>query len=75
MGKVVNAIDGMTLTIEQHFPIEGKGQLVGISNCANTAEVGDFVSVTDGFLRGQSLRGSWNTSVLTVDMNWYTNHS
>ncbi len=68
MGKVVNAIDGMTLTIEQYFPIEGKGNLVGISNCANTAAVGDFVSVTDGFLRGQSLRGSWNTTVLIVEM-------
>jgi CRISPR/Cas system-associated exonuclease Cas4 (RecB family) len=68
MGRVVNAIDGMTLTIEQHFPIEGRGQLIGISNCANTAAVGDFVSVTDGFLRGQSLRGSWNTNVLTVDI-------
>jgi len=67
MGKVVNAIDGMTLTIEQHFPIEGRGQLVGISNCSNLAKVGDFVSVTDGFLRGQSLRGSWHTNVMVID--------
>jgi CRISPR/Cas system-associated exonuclease Cas4 (RecB family) len=67
MGKVVNAIDGMTLTIEQHFPIEGRGQLVGISNCVNSAKLGDFVSVTDGFLRGQSLRGSWHTNVLVID--------
>ena len=37
MGKVVNAIDDMTLTIEQHFPIEGRGQLVGIYICANFA--------------------------------------
>ena len=67
MGKVVNAMDGMTLTIEQHLPIEGRGQLVGISNCVNFAKVGDFVSVTDGFLRGQSLRGSWYTNVLVIE--------
>jgi len=63
IGRVVRVSDNQAFTVEQMFPGGDAGQLVGISNCAHTAQKDDVVSVVDGKLTGQSLRGSWYTRV------------
>lgn len=67
-GRVVKVIDERTFTVEQIYPIDLTGQLVGVSNSAHEVRENDIVSVTDGFLRGQSLRGSWYTRTVALDV-------
>jgi len=66
VGRVVQISDEQTFTIEQILPSHSPGQLIGISNCSHVLQDADIVSVTDGRLRGQSLRGSWYTRVVKL---------
>lgn len=67
VGEVVRVTDAKTFTVEQALPAGGSNQLVGVSNCNHNAVIGDTVSVVDGRLTGQSLRGSWYTRVCIID--------
>ena len=66
-GRVVKIIDERTFTVEQVYPIDLAGQLVGVSNSFHEVRENDIVSVTDGLLRGQSLRGSWYTRTVALE--------
>jgi hypothetical protein len=65
-GRVVRVIDDRTFTVEQIYPNDLAGQLIGVSNSSHEVRESDIVSVTDGLLRGQSLRGSWYTRTVTL---------
>lgn len=67
VGEVVRVTDSKTFTVEQVLPADGSKLLVGVSNCDHNAAIGDTVSVVDGRLMGQSLRGSWYTRVCIIE--------
>lgn len=67
-GRVISVLNPVAFSVEQAYPTEGAKQVVGVSNTAHAITEGDFVSVVDGFRRGNSLRGDWNTRVQILDV-------
>ena len=61
VGRIVRVGDSTTLTIEQIYPIDGAGDMIGVSNVHHSASVGDMVSIVNAYQQGSSLRGRWNT--------------
>ena len=61
VGRVSQVSNNTTLTIEQIYPSEGAGDVLGISNIHHSFLVGDVVSVVNAYRQGLSLRGRWNT--------------
>ena len=66
VGRVKHVVDERTLTIEKILPSGSDSQVIGVSNSHHSASEGEIVAVTDGYLRGQSLRGSWYTRVNVI---------
>lgn len=61
VGRVSQISNTTTLTIEQIYPSEGAGDVLGLSNVHHTFSVGDVVSVVNAYRQDLSLRGRWNT--------------
>ena len=61
VGRVARVGNSTTLTIEQKYPIDGAGAMIGVSNVHHLASVGDMISIVNAYQRGPSLRGRWNT--------------
>lgn len=61
VGRVARVGNSTTLTIEQKYPIDGAGGMIGVSNVHHLASVGDMISIVNAYQQGSSLRGRWNT--------------
>lgn len=61
VGRVARVSNSTTLTIEQKYPIDGAGAMIGVSNVQHLASVGDMISIVNAYQQGSSLRGRWNT--------------
>lgn len=66
VGRVAQVGDSTTLTIEQIYPSDGAGDVLGLSNIHHSFMVGDIVSVVNAYRQGMSLRGRWNTVSTTL---------
>lgn len=61
VGRVARVSNSTTLTLEQKYPIDGAGAMIGVSNVQHLASVGDMISIVNSYQQGSSLRGRWNT--------------
>lgn len=61
VGRVTQVSNNTTLTIEQIYPSEAAGDVLGLSNVHHSFLVGDVISVVNAYRQGMSLRGRWNT--------------
>ena len=61
VGRVARVGNSTTLTIEQIYPIDGAGAMIGVSNVYHLASAGDMISIVNAYQQGPSLRGRWNT--------------
>lgn len=61
VGRVTHVTNSTTLTVEQIYPTEGVGDVLGLSNVYHSSSVGDVISIVNAYQQGFSLRGRWNT--------------
>lgn len=66
VGRVKKVRDSTTLTIEQIYPTDHVGRLLGVSNIPHTSSVGEIVSIVNAYQHGSSIRGRWNTILTTL---------
>jgi len=69
VGRVVRVSNSTTLTIEQIYPSDGAGGMIGVSNVHHFASVGDILSIVNAYQRDLSLRGHWNTVCTILDQD------